>query len=260
LAASAFFISIAAFVSTMLAMSLPGGGVSAFNLGNKVVLFATGLVGTAVGTVMLPYFSTLVSKNRLVSARRELSIFLLFATFISVPISALIYMWSEPIVRLIFEGGVFDSNATAEVTRVMQYSVVQLPFFICNSLLLKFATATKHVFAISAVAIVGLLVNVAASMILMRHMGVAGIALGMTASMLVSTVLLVLVLVRHWHITGFDAVVMLLNWLLYLTLLMSVHFESMPSIFAVVLAYVILLAGYLKTLSFEGLSGIRVRS
>ncbi len=260
LVASAFFMSIAAPVSTMLAMSLPGGAVSAFNLGNKVVLFVTGLVGTAVGTVMLPYFSTLVSKNRLVSARHELSFFLLFATFISVPISALIYIWSEPIVRLIFEGGVFGNDATAEVTRVMQYSVVQLPFFICNSLLLKFATATKHVFAISAVAIVGLLVNVAASLILMKHMGVAGIALGMTISMVVSTVLLVLVLVRHFHITGLDAVVMLLNWLLYLTLLMCVHFESMPSIFVAMFAYVVLLLGYFNSLSYDVFSKIRVSS
>jgi peptidoglycan biosynthesis protein MviN/MurJ (putative lipid II flippase) len=142
----------------------------------------------------------------------------------------------------------------------MQYSVVQLPFFICNSLLLKFATATRHVFAISAVAIFGLLVNVAASLILMKHMGVAGIALGMTISMVVSTVLLVLVLVRHFHITGLDAVVMLLNWLLYLTLLMCVHFESMPSIFVAMFAYVILLAGYFKSMSFDGISGIRERS
>lgn len=156
-----------------------------------------GILGAAMMAVMLPYCSALGSKNHLVSARWELSLFMLFATFVSVPISELLYVGAESIIRLAFESGTFDSDATAVVTRVMQYSVVQLPFFICNSLLLKFATATKHVFAISAVAIVGLLVHVLTSLILMKHMGVAGIALGMTVSMLASTVLLTLVLVKN---------------------------------------------------------------
>jgi putative peptidoglycan lipid II flippase len=258
--ASAFLVSVAALVSTMLAMSLPEGAVSAFNLGNKVVLLVTGLVGAAMTAVMLPYFSALVSKNYLVSARRELSLFMLFATFVSVPISALMYVGAEQLIRLAFEGGTFGSDATAVVTRVMQYSVVQLPFFICNLLLLKFATATKHVFAICAVAIVGLLVHVVASLILMKYMGVAGIALGMTLSILVSTVLLTLVLVKNRHITGFDAMVMLLNWLLYVTLLIGVHFGSMPNIVATGIAYLVLLAGYFKSLSFDWFPLVRMRT
>jgi putative peptidoglycan lipid II flippase len=220
------------------------------------VLFVAGLVGAAVSTVMLPYFSSLVVKNHLVSARRELSFFLLFSTFISVPVSAGLFVWSEPIVRLLFEGGSFDADATGLVTRVMQYAVVQLPFFVSNSLLLKFAAATKHVVAVSVVAIVGLLVNVGASILLMKHMGVAGIALGSSMSMLVSTVLLVLVLVRYWHITWVDAVVMLLNWLLFVTLLVSFHFQSAPGVCVTVLSYAILLSGYFRSLRDDRLSGI----
>lgn len=258
--ASAFFISVAALVSTMLAMSLPEGAVSAFNLGNKVVLFVSGLVGTAVATVLLPYFSAMVSKNHLVEARRELSLFLLFATFVSVPISAMLYIWAEPIIRLAFEGGTFGSDSTVIVTSVMQYSVAQLPFLICNTLLLKFATATKHAIAISAMAVVGLLVNIISSMILMQYMGVAGIALGMTLSMLASTVLLTLVLVKNRHITGFDAMVMLMNWLLYVTLLVGVHFGSAPSIVATALAYLVLLTGYFKSLPFDGFARVRMHT
>lgn len=258
MAATAFFVSVAALVATVLAMSLPEGGVSAFNLGNKVVLFVTGLLGTAITAVILPYFSALVSKNHLVVARRELSLFLLFATFISVPISAMLYIWSEPIVRLMFEGGTFDSSATEMVARVMQYAVVQLPFFVCNSLLLKFATATKHVIAICVVAIIGMLINIGASILLMKHMGVAGIALGSTVSMLVSTLLLVIVLVRYWHITWLDAVVMLMNWLLFITLLVCVHFGSIPSIYVTVLAYIALLGGYFYSLSDDKSSRIGV--
>lgn len=260
LVVSAFFVAAAAPVATLLAISLPDGGVSALNLGTKVVLFVTGLVSTTMSTVMLPYFSALVAKNHLISARRELSFFLLLATFVSVPVSIGLYIWSDQIVRLMFEGGTFDATATVQVTRVMQYAVVQLPFFVCNALLLKFSTATKHVFAISAVAIVGLLINVGTSIFLMQHMGVAGIALGSSVSMLLSTVLLVLVLVRYWHITKFDALIMLITWLLFVTLLMSLHFGSIPSVYATVLAYIILLAGYLSSLVSDKLSSIRLKN
>lgn len=248
LAVSALFVSLAAPVATLLSMSLPEGGVSAFNLGSKVVLFMTGLVGAAITAVMLPYFSALMARNQLVSARRELSFFMLASTFVAVPISTGLFVWAEPIIRLMFQRGGFGSDDTLLVTRVMQYSVVQLPFFVCNSLLLKFATATRHVLAICATAVVGLLVNVFLSLMLMKHMGVAGIALGASFSVVVSTLLLIMVLLRHGHIVWTDAVIMVLSWLLFLTLLISVHFQSFPSIGVTLTTYAVLVAGYVRSL------------
>jgi murein biosynthesis integral membrane protein MurJ len=248
LMASALFVSLVIPVAMLLAMSLPDGSVSAYNLGSKIVLFVTGLVDAAILAVMFPYFSMLVARNRLVSVKRELSFFLLLATFITVPISAGLFLWSEPIVRLIFEGGKFDGSATEQVTRVMQYSLVQLPFFVCNSLLLKFSMAIRHVITISVVAFVGLLFNIVAGMTLMQYMGVGGIALGASLSILVSTILLLLILVRNGFVPGFDAVVMFLNWMLFITLVMCFHFQSRPSIYVIILAYVVLMGGYAMSL------------
>ena len=248
---SAFFIAAASPVATLLAMSLPEGGVSAFNLGNKVVLFCTGLFSAAVSTVMLPYFSVLVAKNHMVSARRELSFFLMLATFISVPISVILYLESIPIIRLIFEGKTFDSSATGLVAQVMQYAVIQIPFFVCNSLILKFATATKHLFIINVLALVGLVINIGASILLMKYIGVAGIALGASVSMLLSTVMLLLVLVRYQHMSVFDALIIMLNWLLFVTLLVCLHFQSVARIYVIMIAYITLLIGYYNSMKFD---------
>ncbi len=251
LAISAFFVSAAAPMATILAMSLPESAVSAFNLGNKMVLFVTGLMSAAITAVILPYFSSMVAKNYLITARRELSFFLLFATFISIPISTGLYVWAEPIVRLMFEGNAFDRNATELVARVMQYSVVQIPFFVCNMLLLKFAIAIKLVRAISVVALTGLVINLCFSIGLMPHMGVAGIALGASISMVASTNFLVMVLVRYRHISLFDAVIMILNWLLFVTLLICVHFQSIPSAYVALIAYGVLLACYFSSFTYN---------
>lgn len=246
---SALFIALAVPAATLLAMSLPSGAVSALNLGSKIVLFITGLVSTVITAVILPYFSSLVVKNHLVAARRELSLFLLFSTFTSVPISFGMYVYSEQIIRLIFEGANFNDSGLTEIVRVMQYSVVQLPFFVCNALLLKFAVATKHVFAICIVAIIGLLITIGSSLLLMSHMGVAGIAFATSIAMLFSTTVLVLILVRYWHINYFDALILLFSWLLFITLLMGVHFKSVPSIYATILAYMTLIVAYFSSLN-----------
>ncbi len=245
---SAFFAASAAPVATFLAISLPEGAISALNLGNKVVFFVTGLLGTAISTVMLPYFSELIIKRHIISARRELSFFVLLSTFISVPICIVLFVESELIIRLMFEGRAFSSGDTKLVARVMQYAVVQIPFFVCNSILFKFAIATKHVFATSIIAFLGLLVNIGASIFLMKYMSVGGIALGASVSMLFSTGILILVLVRYWHISKFDALVIFLNWLLFVTFLMCLHFESITGSYAIFFAYVILLIGYFRSL------------
>ncbi|MDP2247058.1 MAG: lipid II flippase MurJ, partial [Nitrosomonadales bacterium] len=255
LVGSAVFISIGIPIATLLAMSLSDGAVSVFSLGSKVVLFVTGLLGAVITTVMLPYFSNLMAKKHLVDARRELSFFLLTATFIAVPLSVGIYLYSNLIVDLMLAGGDFSIESKEQVTRVMKYSIVQLPFFVCNALLLRFAISTKHVLSIFVVAVLGLTANVVISMLLMNHMGVAGIALGGSVAMLISTILLALVLVRFWHITLLDLIIILLNWMLFVTLLIGVHFNNLPSVYVVIVAYVVLMTGYLKSLvSFPSLS------
>jgi len=244
LAASAFFVSIALLVNTLLAMSIPDGGVSAYNLGNKIVLLITGLVGAGVSTVMLPYFSTTIAKNNINTTRKELSIFLLFLTFISTPISIGLFIWAEPIVNMIFEGGEVKGSGLGMVVRVMQYAVVQIPFFACNILLLKYATATKHVLAILVVAILELSINVLAILFFMGHMGVAGIALGASIAMVLATIFLVLLLMRYRYISLTDGTVLFLNWLLFITFLMSIHFKNESGTVVTIATYFILLTGY----------------
>lgn len=249
LVASAFFVSIAVLVNSLLAMSLPEGSVSIYTLGNKVVLLITGLLGASISTVVLPYFSALVAKNNMVTARRELSVFLLVITFISVPFSVAFFVWAEEIVTLIFSGGDFEPNALGSVARVMQYAVVQIPFFACNILLLKFATATKHVKLILLIAILGLVINIGASLFFMKFMGVAGIALGATLSMVIATVFFVLILVRYQHIALLDTVILFINWILFITLLISVHFDSISGVILTIFSYIILVNSYRKSLA-----------
>ncbi|MBA3695850.1 MAG: hypothetical protein H0W85_03595 [Methylotenera sp.] len=248
---AAFFVAAATTASTILAIYLPEGAVSAFNLGNKVVLFLIGILGAGVSSVMLPYFSRLISSNKMLEAKHELSIFVLLGTLLSIPFTMIIFVWSYPIAYFIFSGGASMEGQVLLVSRVMQYAVIQIPFFICSILLLKFATASKQTVSVLAVALVGLIINVGASYILMQRIGVGGIALGSTISTIISTIAILLILFKSGYIFGFDLLVVSLNWLLFITLVITAHFHSYAGSLFISLTYLLLLIAYLKSIYIE---------
>ena len=249
LLASAFFAGVMLPVDTMLASTLDSGNISILNLGMKIVLFISGLLGAVVSNVMLPYFSSIVERSNLQLAKKELSFFILIATFISVPVSTMLYMWSEQIVGLILYSSTFSKSNLFDVKSVMQYSVVQIPFFICNILLLKYATATRHLRVITVSAFVGLLLNVGLSLVLMPKMGVSGIALATSIAMIVSSAIILMMLSFYKHISITDSIVVLLNWMLFLTLVVALHFQSMSSVVMIIITYATLLFIYTKLIN-----------
>jgi putative peptidoglycan lipid II flippase len=243
LVAAAVFIQLALPVSTTMASVLPEGSVAALGLGSKAVLFITGLVGAAIASVVLPYFSRHMAQNRLLDARRELSFLLLAGTVISIPVTVVLHLLSEPFVRLIFEGGAFGSNEAGIVSRVMAYGILQLPFFVINVLLLKFAIATRHSGRVMIAAGIGLAVVILLNQALMGRIGVPGIALSMTLASAVTAGLMLLLFCRLGHVAWVDMVFIISNWILYLALAVCLHYSSYPGTIAAGLAFSFLVLG-----------------
>tara|TARA_B110000902_G_scaffold179452_1_gene203406 strand:- start:1440 stop:4379 length:2940 start_codon:yes stop_codon:yes gene_type:complete len=252
LLASAFFAGVLLPIDTMLASMLDDGSVSIFNLGMKIVLFISGLLGAVVSNVMLPYFSSIVEKNNQNLVKKELSFFMLVATFISIPVSVIFYISAENVVGLVFYSNTFSEGDLTAIKSVMQYSVVQIPFFICNILLLKYATATRHLSVITLSAFVGLLLNVGLSLALMPVMGVSGIALATSLAMMTSSVLILIMLSFYGHISFVDMMLVLLNWIIFLTLIVALHFQSVPSVVMSIFSYAALLFAYAKWANVNG--------
>lgn len=251
LIASSFFVTAATSLDTILAISLPEGAVSAFNLGNKVFLFVIGILGAAMTSVMLPYFSNLISSNKVVEVEHELSLFIILLTLLSIPSTVILFVWSFPISEIIYAGGAVIEGQILLVSRVMQFTVIQIPFFICSILLIKFAIASKKIISVVVVTVVGLIINVVASYLLMQRMGVGGIALGSTISTIISTVSILLLLSKSGHIFGYDLLVVFLNWLLFITFLVSLHFNTYAAALFIFITYLLLLSIYLRSISLK---------
>jgi putative peptidoglycan lipid II flippase len=248
LIAAAFFVSAAVLINNAMASSLSGGSVATLCLGTKVVIFITGIVGSGVATVMVPYFSSFMARKRYTEARHNLSFFLLLVTFITIPVTVLLYLTSGDIIRLAFEGGALKSGDAVAITRVMRFGIIQLPFFTCGILIMKFAIAGKRASLVLISSFIGLSLNIVLNLLLMRHIGVAGISLATTLSMSVCTGLLLILTHRLGDVSWFDVVLLLMSWLLYLTLIICLYYSSYAGIFVVALAYVFLIGGHWRAL------------
>lgn len=251
LSISAFFISGTIPIASFFALQLSEGSVAAFSLGNKMVFIITSLVATTLSAVMLPYFSKLTAKSHIFSARSELSFFLLMATIISIPISIGLYYWAEEIISFLFSSQKFDTQDTYDVMRVMQLSVVQIPFFASNLLFVKYAIAIKRMTVIALITGLGLIVNLITLLIMVKYMGIGGIAFSISVSTMVTSLLFIFFMIKSNHISFFDALVILLNWILFLTLIICTHFKSIPSVYVALLAYIFLIGCYFRVLKFD---------
>ena len=243
LVAAAMLVNLTVPVNIGMASTLEEGSAAALGLGSKIVMFITGLVSTAVATVLLPYFSSFMARNRLLDVRNELSFFLLAATAITIPVSLVMFAGAEFIVRLAFEGGAFTAADVSQVTRVMSYGIIQLPFFTVNLLVLKFAVATGHAWRVLTASLFALVVNIGLNLILMQHSGVAGIALAASLAVAVSACFMLLLFNRLGHISWVDLVMIGLNWMLYTTLVICLQYHSYAGVSVTILALVVLLYG-----------------
>jgi putative peptidoglycan lipid II flippase len=243
------FMQITVPVSTILAASLQSGDLAALGLGGKLVIFLTGLITAGLASVVLPYFANLLVQKRVIDARRELSFLLLSATVFSVPLTILLYFFSGGIVKIFFEGGVFNGDNAQLVTSVMEFGALQLPFFFVNTIMLKYAIAMQRSGWVLMASLVGLLINVFLNFILSRLNGVAGVSLAMSISVAVTAGLMLVVFLREKEVAWLDFIYILINWMLFISLIICLHYSSWAGVFSAFLAYSLLLYGEWQAVS-----------
>lgn len=251
------FMQVSVPVSTMMATSLQSGDMGALGLGGKLVVFLMGLITAGLASVVLPYFSNMLVQNRVIEARRELSFLLLSATVTTIPLTVLLYLSSNSIVKIFFEGGVFGRDSTLLVTNVMEFGALQLPFFVVNMIMLKYAIAMKRTLFVLLASFIGVLVNIFLNTWLSNFAGVAGVSLSMSMSVAVTAGLMLVIFFREREVAWLDLIFICVNWLLFASVVVCLHYRSWVGVFAAFWAYGLLLYSEWQTVS-RGRQFVRV--
>ena len=185
--AGAFLMSGTVLVDQAMAAMLPSGSVAALGYGYKVIALFTGLVTLALSTAILPYFSRQVAIDDRSGIQNTFNTFFVLCLWISVPAMSFIYVFSTPIVRIIFQRGAFTAADTQIVSQVQVFYSFMLPSYIVGILGVRLISAKLGNKILMYGAVINLVTNVVFNIVFMNIYGVAGIALSTSVVYLIST-------------------------------------------------------------------------
>ncbi len=169
-------------VDMTLGMLIGSGANSSLWYGNRLMQFPLGIFALAMGTALLPMLAQQVARNEKEAARKTLSFALRSIFFIIVPSSVGLIVLREPIIRMLFERGQFDTVSTARCAAVLLGYTIGLFAFAGQKIMNSGFYAAHDSKTPMRTAVISLLTNIVLNLILMVPLREAGLALATSIS------------------------------------------------------------------------------
>jgi putative peptidoglycan lipid II flippase len=168
---------VALFADTIIATFLPAGALSALYYADRLNQLPIGVIGIAIGTVLLPEMSRRLTDGdhdgAMAQQRRAFDFTLLF----SVPFVAAFLTVPDVITRAMFARGAFSkADAAAAGATLAAYAIGLIPFVLIRSAVATFYARKDTATPVKA-ALTGVAVNVALKFALMGVLAQVGLAL-----------------------------------------------------------------------------------
>ena len=183
-------IEINFMISRSIASGAYTGGISILNYAYKLQSFVTGIVVTSIITATYPKLANFGSKKDYSNLKSALSEGLSNMLLLVVPAAFGLYIFSFPIVNLLFVGGEFsvdDAKITAIVLSFFAFGVIGIGVREIISRVF-YSLGDNKTPVINSVVIVG--INIILAFLLSKIMGIRGIALATSISFIVGAITL----------------------------------------------------------------------
>jgi len=186
-----------AFIGQAMAAALGAGSVSILNYGTRLAGVLMAIGPGALAITILPGFSSMVAARDWERMRQSLRRILSGSMAVAGVAGVLLIVFSTPIVRLTMQRGAFTSADTDAVASVQVCSLLQLPFILGTTILMRVLSALKANRVMLPFSGAALVVSTGLNYAWMARLGVAGIALAASSvQALVFTALAILVFRR----------------------------------------------------------------
>lgn len=170
--------------------------VATFQYSVRLMELPQGMFGISLATYLLPTLSGLAAEKKYPEFRQTLSQGLGYLAFANLIAAAVALSLAEPIVRLIFERGKFDAEATHRVALALAWLAPGLLMFSMNNILARAFYALNDIKTPMRISVFCLGLNLVFALLLVRAHREAGLAAANTASALFNLVLLLYCLRR----------------------------------------------------------------
>jgi putative peptidoglycan lipid II flippase len=165
------------FADMVIASFLGEGSISYLYYADRLNQLPLGVVGIAVGTALLPMLSKAVAGADKDKAADLFNRAMEYCFLLALPAALALGVFAELIIGVLFERGAFDAAVTSVTAGVLTAYALGLPAYIAIKVFSTVHWAHKDTKTPVKIAVVATLVNIALSLVLIRYIGVAGIAL-----------------------------------------------------------------------------------
>src|SRR5579872_2220046 len=232
---------VALFADTIIATFLPAGALSALYYADRLNQLPIGVIGIAIGTVLLPEMSARLTdedhEGAALAQRRAFDFTLLF----SVPFVTAFLTVPDVIMRAMFARGAFTKgDAAAAGATLAAYAIGLIPFVLIRSAVATFYARRDTATPVKA-ALIGVTVNVALKVALVGSLAQVGLALATAVGAWINLLLVIGFAIRagflHFDSTllrsiwKFAACGVVLGAALWLTMKLSATYLSALSAF-----------------------------
>jgi putative peptidoglycan lipid II flippase len=185
-------------VGTLLASLLEEGSVSYLYYADRLVQFPLGVFAVAISTAVLPSLSREAADRDFAGLRGTISHAIRLTMFITIPAMMGLIVLREPIIRLLFQRGAFDSYTTDMTARALLYYSLGLWAFAGLRVFVSAFYSLQDTKTPVKVAAVAMAVNIVFSLILMRtRLEHGGLALALSLASTMQLVILIVLLRRR---------------------------------------------------------------
>lgn len=161
-------------VDQFFAVGLDPGSLAVFSYALRIAALATTLAALALPRVLLPALASIAHDREL--SRRFVAKWSMLLLFGGMGTAAVVSMWSEPIVRIVFERGSFSASDTIAVAQVLEIIIWQLPFYLLTVLYSQHQFANRRYFFVAAVSCAILVLKITSAAALVKAFGLNGLA------------------------------------------------------------------------------------
>jgi putative peptidoglycan lipid II flippase len=175
--AAVFLMSGTGLVSQSMAAMMSPGSVSALSYGNKITSLLLGIGGLAVSTAIMPHFSRMVAKRDWQSLRHTILTYSRWLLVGTVPVTAALIYYSEPVVAFVFQRGAFSAEDTHLVGQIQAMYLLQLPLYVASIIFTRLISALKANELFMWGNAINLSMCIVLTYVLMQTFGILGVAL-----------------------------------------------------------------------------------
>ena len=199
-AVGAGVVQINIVVGTMIASLLPTGAVASLYYADRMYQLPLGVIGTAIGTVLLPELARKLRAGDEAGAAESQNRALEYALLLTLPAAAALATIAAPIVVVLFQHGAFTSADAAVTSQALAAFALGLPAYVIVKSLAPAFFAREDTTTPVRAAVAAVISNVILSLLLIGPLGPTGIALATSLAAWINVASLVRALRKHGHV------------------------------------------------------------